>query len=75
MTRHRTITRKVATDHGSLYAHIELDVAGHVCGISFSTPGKHDNTAVDDLIRRLGEAANETIREIGQEAAARKAGG
>ena len=60
----RRITReKVKTRYGSMYATLELDKAGRPCGLSFSTPGKIIDTALDDIIRQLGDAADALIRE------------
>ena len=49
MSRLATVTEKVPTPFGSLYAHVSTDDAGAVaCDVAVSTPGKHYDTTVYD---------------------------
>lgn len=67
MNRLNTITQKVPTRFGSLYAHVSHDPrdrSGRVVEVAFSTPGRVVNTAVSDAIIALGEATTEAITVI-----------
>ena len=57
------VTQKVATAFGACYAHLQLDDKGLPCGLSFSSPGKCDNTQLDEVIRRLAGAADDLIKD------------
>lgn len=59
--RTATTTQKIETAFGSMYVHLERDSTGRPVGISFSTPGKCDNTQLDGIIKQLGEAANSLL--------------
>ena len=67
MTRRRCMTEKVPTKFGSCYAHLSIDARGRPCGLSFSAPGKADNTELDTVIRLLGEAADRLIQDTNGE--------
>ena len=67
MTRSRLLTQKVKTKFSTMYVHLELDKLGRPAGLSFSTPGKILDSALDDVIRLLGDAANSLIREANGE--------
>jgi len=62
--RESCITQKVESAHGSHYVHVS-HVDGRVTGLSISSPGKFDDTALGDLLIALSTAANEVIAEIG----------
>ena len=54
--RVRTVTQKVPTSFGALYAHVSTDDAGVVRDVAISTPGKHHDTAMHEALIGLGEA-------------------
>lgn len=56
-------TIKIPTEFGSLYCHVAHD-SGHVMEIRFSSPGKFDNTQIEQLLVQLGEAASAACAEI-----------
>ena len=62
--KNRCLTEKVKTKFGSWYVHLEIDKQGRPCGLSFSTPGKILDSALDDVIRKMGEAADTLIKEV-----------
>lgn len=67
MSRLNTLTQKVPTKFGSLYAHVShdpRDPAGRVIEVAFSTPGKFDNSAVSDAVVALGAATTAMIDSI-----------
>lgn len=64
-TREQMITRKVASKFGSLYVHI-THTRGRVTHVAFSSPGKFDETTVNDMLERLGAAATGIVREISE---------
>lgn len=64
--RANTITQKVATRFGNLYAHISHDDSGRIVDIAFSTPSKHGDTAVEEALINLGMATAEVIESINE---------
>ncbi len=62
MSRTVTLTQKIPTKFGSLYAHVDLDRDRRVVAVTFSTPGKFDNTELDDVIKQLGEAVTDLLK-------------
>ena len=64
-TREQMLTRKVASKFGSLYVHV-THTRGRVTHVSFSAPGKFDDTTINDMLQRLGDAATAIVREISQ---------
>ena len=54
--RMRTVTEKVPTPFGALYAHISTDDDGVVRDVAISTPGKHHDSAMHEALIGLGEA-------------------
>jgi len=67
MNRLNTITMKVPTRFGSLYAHVShdpRDPSGRVIEVAFSTPGKFDTSAVSDALIALGHATTSAIETI-----------
>lgn len=63
--RLNTITGKTKTAFGNLYCHVAHDDSGRVVEISFSHPGRFDNSAIGDALVALGVTATEIIGEIG----------
>ena len=63
-SRLHTLTRKVPTSFGNLYTHVSFDDAMWPCEVAISTPGKHHETAVHEVLIALGEAITETLREV-----------
>ena len=56
MSRLQTVTQKVPTPFGALYAHVSTDDTGAVRDVAISTPGKHYDTTMHDALIALGEA-------------------
>ena len=61
MSRHTTITQKVPTPFGALYAHVILDAAGAPCEVAISTPGKQHDSTMHEALIALGEAITECL--------------
>ena len=55
-TRMRTVTQKVPTPFGALYAHVSTDDDGAVRDVAISTPGKHHDGAMHEALIGLGAA-------------------
>ena len=55
-------TQKIATDFGSIYAHVSFDLAGRLAEVSVSTPGKHRETSVDRALRAVGAAVDDIAK-------------
>ena len=56
MSRLATVTQKVPTPFGALYAHVSTDHAGAVRDVAISTPGKHHDTTIYDTLIALAAA-------------------
>lgn len=54
--RMRTVSQKVPTPFGALYAHVSVDDDGIARDVAISTPGKHHDTAMHEALIALGEA-------------------
>lgn len=63
MAREHTITRKVQTAFGSLYAHVSDD-GQFITEVRFSSPGKFADTTMGHVLDALGEAVTEVITEL-----------
>lgn len=63
MTRLDSVTVKVKTPFGSLYAHVGFDKSGYPVEVSFSSPGKFSETEVGNALNALADAINKTLRE------------
>jgi hypothetical protein len=63
MTREQCITQKVETDFGSHYVHVS-HVGHRITGISISSPGKFDDSALAGMLGALSEAATGVIADI-----------
>ena len=50
-----TITRRVDTEFGAMYVHIDVDPMGRVVGGSISTPGKEPESQIQRLIDTLSK--------------------
>ena len=61
-TRQRTVTEKVATPFGTLYAHVGFDADGRPCEAGISTPGKRHGTEVHDALIAIGEALTAILK-------------
>lgn len=61
MNRLTTFTEKVPTQFGNLFAHVSWDKYGNVVDVSFSTPGKFQQSAVGDAVDRLAQAVTGLI--------------
>jgi hypothetical protein len=60
--RTNTITRKIKTEFGSMYVHIELDATGRPVGGSISTPGKEPESQIAQLVETLSNGLDEALR-------------
>ena len=65
MNRLRTVTEKIPSPFGSLYAHVSHDARGRVVEVAFSSPGKHADTTIGDLLIGLATTANKIIGDVG----------
>lgn len=65
MNRTLSITEKVRTPFGSLYAHVSHDGAGKLIEVSFSSPGKFSDTSIDSALLALAAAVCAMIEQIG----------
>lgn len=54
--RLRTVTQKVPTPFGALYAHVSTSEDGVVREVAISTPGKHHDSTVHEALVALGAA-------------------
>ena len=61
--RTQAMTERVETAFGSMYVHIHADDSGRPIGLAISTPGKADNTQLDDVIRQLAATANGMLKD------------
>jgi hypothetical protein len=64
VSRHHCLTKKVATEFGTLYAQIDVDENGKISGISVSSHSKHEDTAVERALSALAQAFRDMIDEI-----------
>jgi len=62
-TRLDTVTKRVETSFGSIYAHVAFDEFHRPIQASISTPQKHEDTAVDQAMVALGQAFTELLTE------------
>jgi hypothetical protein len=62
MRLHAT-TQKVRTNYGSHYVSVMRDTKGTVCEIAISSPGKFDNSALNDFVIQLQDAINEVLAQ------------
>ena len=64
-SRTQTLTQKVHTPFGNLYAHVAFDGLGRPCEVAVSTPGKFHDTGVHIALLTLTQAIT-AILQIGQ---------
>jgi hypothetical protein len=64
-TRRHCITSKVQSEFGTMYTHIDVGDDGRIIAIRFSAPGKFSDTAIDELLIMLAEAATLDIQAAG----------
>ena len=62
--RSHTITRKVRTDFGSMYVHVEMDETGHVVGASISDPQKEPDTQIAKLVQALSKGLDNALQGL-----------
>ena len=60
MTRTTTITRRVDTPFGALYAHID-QCGGQIIEVGISTPGKHHGSEIGEAFDNIVEVINQEI--------------
>lgn len=67
MSRHLTTTVKISSSstglRGALFVHAEHTQDGRVEHISFSNPGRFDNTQIARVIEQIEIAVNEAIAD------------
>lgn len=63
-TRFESDTAKVPTRFGTLHVHCDYDAQGRPVEIRISTPGKHMDTAVDEALVGIGEAATRLLGRV-----------
>lgn len=56
MSRTLTTTEKVLTSFGTIYVHIEQDGMGEVIGLTYSQPGKLQNSQIGKFLDELSGA-------------------
>lgn len=59
--RTNCITRKVKTEFGSMYVHLDLDAQGRPVGGSISTPQKEPESQITRLIHTLSEGLDHAL--------------
>jgi len=62
--RQQTLTRRVESAFGSIYVHSNYDAKGEWIGVRFSTPGKHHEKGLHDLLEGIGDALNLNWKDI-----------
>jgi hypothetical protein len=62
--RHHTVTRKIKTNFGSMYIHVDLDDAGRPVGGQISTPGKEPESQIAQLVFALSEGLNDACSMV-----------
>jgi len=62
--RATTITRKIKTNFGNVYIHIDLDPENgyRPCGGSISTPGKEPESQIVTLVETISAGLDEALR-------------
>lgn len=65
--RHHCVSRKVKTEFGSMYIHLDLDERAHPIGGSISTPMKEPDSEITRLIHTLSEGLDHALKGIGGE--------
>ena len=58
-------TRKVKTDWGNFYVHIDFDPKGRPIGGSISSPLKEPNNAINTLVRSLSAGLDHALKGEG----------
>lgn len=62
--REHTITTKVETRFGSMYAHVS-HVGRLVTEVRFSSPGKFSDTTFGEVLEKLGDVVTAAVTDIG----------
>lgn len=62
--RSRTLTQKVETKFGTLYAHVEYGADARATEVRFSSPGKFSDTTIGEVLDGLGEAVTDILHAI-----------
>jgi len=66
--RAQCVSRKVKTDFGAMYLHVDLDARGRPVGGAISSPGKEPDSAIARLVAALSEALDDALAAPGREA-------
>lgn len=61
-----TVTRKVKTNFGSMYIHVDLDDLGRPVGGQISTPGKEPESQIAQLVAVLSAGLNDLFAYDGK---------
>ena len=67
MNRAIAITRKVSTEFGQMYLHLDLNELGQPVGGSISTPMKEPDSQITKLVHQLGEALDHALQAVHDE--------
>ncbi len=63
--RSLTTTQKVATEFGSMYVHVDVDVDGRPVGGLISTPGKEPLSQIACLVAALSLGLDAALKSAG----------
>ena len=63
MSRYLCYGRKIKTDFGNIYAHVDADETGRVRGMKISYAGKFEDTEIGEMLDKLSQATRDIIRE------------
>jgi len=67
--RRQTITHRVKTTHGTMYAHVECSNTGAVTNVELAQPGKVQESELGNVLDRIVEAFNAGIADINGQSA------
>lgn len=61
--RQHTITAKIGTRFGSMYAHVS-HVGKRITEVRFSAPGKFNDTTMGEVLDRLADTVTDMVAQI-----------
>lgn len=62
MNRTRTVTQKIRTPFGTMFAHIEVNNLGYPVGGSISHPGKEPESQIAALVEALSAGLDDVLK-------------